>query len=241
MLAKFLGFFSRPSTLTILASMIMILLILLGLKLWFLELNLLPDSLQQFSLRDWTVALVAKLQWFNDGGSTLQNSITLFFLLALATGIGLPRQIAAFVAGINLGAFLGVIIATLATTLGCYITYNLAHYFLNTTITQKYPKKVAALSDFLNEHTFLKAIALRILPLGSNFLANIIAGVSKVSTKAFMGGSFIGFIPQMIIFSLAGSGLSIGATNELIASIFLFIIALLIGVFLVKAHRIKSL
>jgi uncharacterized membrane protein YdjX (TVP38/TMEM64 family) len=88
---------------------------------------------------------------------------------------------------------------------------------------------------------FLKAIALRLLPLGSNFLANIIAGASQVSTKAFIGGSFIGFIPQMIIFSLAGSGMSIGDSNELIASTLLFIIALVIGIFLVKTHRLKSL
>jgi uncharacterized membrane protein YdjX (TVP38/TMEM64 family) len=125
--------------------------------------------------------------------------------------------------------------------MGCLITYWIAHYFLNAKITTKYPTKLKALSDFLNEQTFLKAIALRLLPLGSNFLANIIAGASKVSTRAFVGGSFIGFIPQMVIFSLAGSGVTIGSTNELIASVLLFIIAFIIGVFLVKMHRLRSL
>ena len=56
---------------------------------------------------------------------------------------------------------------------------------------------------------------------------------------AYVSGSLVGFIPQMIIFSLAGSGIRLGAQNELIASGVLFIVALLITVFLVKKHKAK--
>ena len=241
MLTKLTLLLSQTRTLKVLVFIIIGLVIFVSVWEWFSTASFLQTSMQSFSLRDWTVKLVTQLNWFGNENSSLANSLTLFSFLVLATSIGLPRQIAAFVAGINLGAFLGVIIATLATTLGCLITYSIASFFFSAKITTKYPKKVKALSDFLNERTFLKAIALRILPLGSNFLANIVAGVSQVTAKAFIGGSFIGFIPQMIIFSLAGSGMSIGTTNELIASIVLFIIALVIGLFLVKTHRLKSL
>ena len=169
-----------------------------------------------------------------------EPTLVLFVFLSLATSIGLPRQIAALVAGINLGAFIGVIIATLATTLGCLITFSISRYFLSDKIARKYPNKLEKLSEFLSEKTFLKALIIRILPLGSNFLTNIIAGVSKVSMPAYVSGSFVGFIPQMIIFSLAGSGIRLGEKNELIASVTLFVIALLLSGYLVRKHKEKS-
>ncbi|KGJ97589.1 SNARE associated protein [Colwellia psychrerythraea] len=193
-----------------------------------------------FDLSLWTITLVEQFTWQQEGSSTYFNSLLLFGFLSLATSIGLPRQIAALVAGINLGALVGMIIATLATTLGCFITFSISRYLLSARIARKHPKKLATLSAFLAEQTFLKAVVIRILPLGSNFITNIIAGVSKVSMPAYVSGSFVGFIPQMLIFSLAGSGIRLGAQNELIISVTLFVIALLISAYLVKKHKTKQ-
>jgi len=216
-----------------LASLLIIVMLIIGLFHWLTPVI----TENSFSLSDWTIRLIDKLNWQQEGSSQSLNTLLLFVFLSLATSIGLPRQIAALVAGINLGALLGVIVATLAATLGCLLTFTVSRYLLSDKITQKYPDKLAKLSVFLGEQTFLKAIVIRILPLGSNFLTNIIAGVSKVSMRAYVSGSFVGFIPQMIIFSLAGSGIRLGAQNELIASGILFIIALLISAYLFKKHK----
>jgi len=220
-----------------LASLLIIAMVIIGLFHWLSP----AIAKNSFSLSDWTISLVDKLNWQQEGSSQPLNTLLLFVFLSLGTSIGLPRQIAALVAGINLGALLGVIIATLAATLGCLITFNVSRYLLSKRITRRYPEQLTKLSDFLGEQTFLKAIVIRILPLGSNFLTNIIAGVSKVSMRAYVSGSFVGFIPQMIIFSLAGSGIRLGAQNELIASGILFVIALLISAFLVKKHKNRHL
>jgi uncharacterized membrane protein YdjX (TVP38/TMEM64 family) len=248
MLSKFILYFSRASTTKILASLIMIIIIVIGLYQWLnyhpalpLTLSTIPTITESgFSLSDWTIGLVERLNWRQEGSSQVFNTLLLFVFLSLATSIGLPRQIAALVAGINLGAFVGVIVATLAATLGCLITFSVARYLLSAKITRKYPSQLAKLSDFLSDRTFLKAIIIRILPLGSNFITNIIAGVSKVSMPAYISGSFVGFIPQMIIFSLAGSGIRLGEKNELLASAILFIIALVLAAYLVKKHKIKN-
>jgi uncharacterized membrane protein YdjX (TVP38/TMEM64 family) len=215
------------------ASFLIIVILMIGLFHW------LSPSLTEnnFNLSEWTIALVEGLNWQQAGSSPYLNTLILFIFLSLGTSLGLPRQIAALVAGINLGALFGVIVATLAATLGCLITFNVSRYLLSERITNKYPKQLEKLSNFLSEQTFLKAIVIRILPLGSNFLTNIIAGVSKVSMRAYVSGSFVGFIPQMVIFSLAGSGIRLGAQNELMASGILFIIALLISAYLVKKHK----
>lgn len=246
MLSKFILYSSRARTTKILASLIII-MIMVGLYQWLMyspALSTLPSNVSAkesvFSLSDWTISLVEKLNWQQEGSSPVFNTLLLFVFLSLATSIGLPRQIAALVAGINLGAFIGVIVATLAATIGCLITFSTARYLLSDKITRRYPRQLAKLSDFLSERTFLKAIVIRILPLGSNFLTNIIAGVSKASMPAYVSGSFVGFIPQMLIFSLAGSGIRLGAQNELIASAILFVIALILTAYLVKKHKAKS-
>ena len=218
----------------------MIIIIVTGLYQWLIHTPVLTSIEGGFSLSDWTIDLVEKLNWQQDGSTKYFNTGLLFVFLSLATSIGLPRQIAALVAGINLGAFIGIIVATVAATLGCFITFSVARYLLSDSITRKYPSKLAKLSEFLGEQTFLKAIVIRILPLGSNFITNIIAGVSKVSMPAYVSGSFVGFIPQMIIFSLAGSGMRLGAQNELIASATLFVVALLLTAYLVKKHKLKT-
>ncbi|ALO33380.1 hypothetical protein CMT41_00625 [Colwellia sp. MT41] len=244
MLAKIVLFSSHVHTTRILASLIMIIIIVTGLYQWLIQTpaagaTTLNAAEAGFNLSQWTIALVDKLNWQEEASSTSYNTLVLLVFLSLATSIGLPRQIAALVAGINLGAFIGMIIATLAATLGCFITFTVARYLLSDRITRKYPSKLAKLSAFLGEQTFLKAIIIRILPLGSNFITNIIAGVSKVSMPAYVSGSFVGFIPQMIIFAFAGSGIRLGAQNELMASAGLFIIALLLSAYLVKKHKMK--
>jgi len=224
---------SRTNKIKKLASLLIIVMVIIGLFQWLTP----ALAVNSFSLSDWTIQLVEKLNWQQEASSQAINTLSLFIFLSLATSVGLPRQIAALVAGINLGALIGGIIATLAATLGCLITFTVSRYLLSDKITQKYPDKLAKLSDFLGKQTFLKAIVIRILPLGSNFITNIIAGVSRVSMRAYVSGSFVGFIPQMIIFSLAGSGIRLGAQNELIASGILFIIALLLSAYLVKKHK----
>lgn len=233
MLSKSDRLSSRVNKIKKLTSLLIVVLLMIGLFQW------LSPSLTEnnFSLSDWIITLVNKLNWQQEGSSQLLNTLFLFTFLSLATSIGLPRQIAALVAGINLGALFGVIIATLAATLGCLITFSVSRYLFSDKITRKYPQQLAKLSAFLGEQTFLKAIVIRILPLGSNFITNIIAGVSKVSMRAYVSGSFVGFIPQMVIFALAGSGIRLGAQNELMASGILFVVALLISAYLLKKHK----
>lgn len=215
------------------ASFLILILVITGLFQYLPSLS----STSTFNLSDWTISLVENLNWQQEDSSPTINLLLLFIFLSLATSIGLPRQIAALVAGINLGAWAGMVVATLAATLGCLITFTASRYLFSEIVTKKYPKQLSTLSTFLGEQTFLKAIVIRILPLGSNFITNIIAGVSKVSMRAYVSGSFVGFIPQMVIFSLAGSGIRLGAQNELIASGVLFIIALLISAYLIRKHR----
>lgn len=167
----------------------------------------------------------------------VKGMLFLFFILALLTSIALPRQMAAFICGYSFGFIDGVIIATLAATTGCFITFIVARKCLKNWVMKFWPKKTQKISAFLADKLIYKAIIIRILPIGSNFFTNIVAGACSVPIKPYLFGSFIGFIPQMVIFSLAGAGIKLESNTHIMVSIILFIVAALMSLTLYKIQK----
>ncbi len=169
------------------------------------------------------------------------GTITLFIILVLGTSIGLPRQIAAFCAGYTLDIVMGALVATSATIIGCLISLLLARRFLANFVAQKYPAQLKKLAHFFANQTLIKAIIIRFIPAGSNFLTNIIAGVVHVPIKPYLLGSAIGFLPQMTIFAMMGNGVRIADEQQIFISLALFISALLLSFYLYKFSPKKDI
>jgi uncharacterized membrane protein YdjX (TVP38/TMEM64 family) len=89
----------------------------------------------------------------------------------------------------------------------------------------------------LHENSVRKTIIIRLLPLGSNVITNLLAGTTSVKPSAFFIGSAIGYIPQMIIFALLGKGLFIGSGLKITVSIGLLLISSYMSVSLYKKYR----
>ena len=157
------------------------------------------------------------------------TSLLCILLLCFLSSVGLPRQVTAFTCGYVFQVYYGTVLATCIVTIGAYVTYSTSSLFKTHPALLKYNKELAKLTNFLSVNTFSKTIIIRLLPIGSNFLTNILAGVANIPIKPYLAGSFIGYIPQMIIFSLAGTGVRLAATQHILMSIALFIIALFLG------------
>ena len=160
--------------------------------------------------------------------------ILLFIFLSLATAIGLPRQVAAFVSGYSFGGAFGAALATLAATLGCLLTFSVSRHLLSNWVHNKYPKQTDRVSAFIEQQTLAKTVIIRLLPLGSNLMTNILAGVTRVSAKSYVLGSLLGFIPQMLIFAFAGSGVKLADQQQLYVTAGLFVTIALLGSYLVR-------
>lgn len=167
----------------------------------------------------------------------LSGILTFVGFCALFTACGFPRQLAAFLGGYAFGFVGGTILATIATSLGCIISFYIAKIFARPTVRKKYPAKIKALQTFLNHQTFKKTIIIRLLPVGSNLITNLVAGVARINVKAFVLGSFIGYFPQMIIFALAGSGIEVMSFWKLTISIALFIISSILSGYLYRDYK----
>lgn len=168
------------------------------------------------------------------------GTLALFGLISFGMAVGLPRQIAAFCAGFLLGAPLGALLATIAAVIGCSISYAFSRKLFSAWILDKYPSPTQKITKFLSYQTFTKSIIIRLIPAGSNFLTNLIAGATRIPSKPFILGSTIGFVPQMVIFSLIGNGVKIGSEQQLLVSAGLLAIAATLSFYLYRDNKYRK-
>jgi uncharacterized membrane protein YdjX (TVP38/TMEM64 family) len=164
----------------------------------------------------------------------------LTLILSLLLSVGLPRQVAAFSLGYLYGIGWGVLLATLTATIACIITLQFSRYFFSSIVRKSYPKQLYAVVKFFATETFTKALIIRLLPAGSNFLTNVLAGLAKVNKTPYVLGSCLGFIPQMFIFSMLGSGIQLAERQQIFISLALLLIATLLSIYLYKKSQLKK-
>lgn len=153
------------------------------------------------------------------------------------TGVGLPRQMVAFLGGYAFGFLGGTGLALLATVGGCIVSFSYARFLGRDLVAGRFSERVGKVDAFLRDNPFSMTLLIRFLPLGSNLLTNLAAGVSSVGAVAFVSGSAVGYVPQTVIFALVGSGISVEPTLRIGLSAILFVAAGGLGVTLYRRYR----
>ncbi len=156
---------------------------------------------------------------------------------ALFTGLGLPRQVIAFLGGYAFGFAAGTALALIATVIGCIAAFYYARFLGRDLVSARFPAKVRKIDDFLRDNPLSMTLLIRLLPVGSNLATNLAAGVSRVGAVPFVAGSAAGHLPQTLVFALVGSGISIDPVFRISLSVVLFLLSGLIGVHLYRRYR----
>lgn len=153
---------------------------------------------------------------------------------ALFTGMGGPRQMLAFACGYAMGALTGTLFSTLVTTVGATGCFLAARWLLRPVLLRRFERRMSAFDRMVAAQPFLKILMIRLLPVGSNLLTNLLAGSSGVRLYPFVAGSALGYLPQMLTFALAGAGLGGANEHQLLTGALLFAAVTLVGTLL---HR----
>lgn len=156
---------------------------------------------------------------------------------AVAVGVGLPRQAVCFLGGYAFGLGEGVILAEAASGIGCLLCFLYARLMGRELVRHRFSERLEKLDAVLKEHPLSMAMMIRLLPVGSNVLTNLLAGVSSVALLPFLAGSLIGYLPQTAIFVLLGSGIHVQPVWRTAVSVALFVASGLLGVVLYR--RVK--
>ena len=166
------------------------------------------------------------------------NGALLFLLMgALFTAIGLPRQIIAFLGGYAFSVGLGTLLGTLAALLGCILSFAYARFFGKGLLRARLGERAGRFDRFVRDHPFSMTMLIRLLPVGSNLLTNLAAGISSIRPVHFFAGSFLGYLPQTLVFALVGSGVHIAPMLKLTLAIALFLSSMALGVYLYRRRQ----
>ncbi|MEN8206112.1 MAG: VTT domain-containing protein [Pseudomonadota bacterium] len=161
--------------------------------------------------------------------------VLLFVLVCCLLGsAGLSRQVIAFLGGYAFGFSQGVVLSMVAVVAACIATFYVSRVLLRSYLSKRFSTRIQQIDAFLRGNTFTMALLVRLLPLGSNWMINIAAGVSSVRKLPFFLGSALGYIPQMLIFSLLGSGTRVDQFWQVAIAMALFVLAATLGIVLYR-------
>jgi len=132
--------------------------------------------------------------------------LLLFTLVSgLAVGLGVPRLWVSAFAGALFGAVLGTIVGQLASMCGAIITFYIARLLLRSVLLRRMPDRLRVWYDRFNKHGFFWLFYIRLFPFANATVTNLVGGVSQVSLKTFLLATFLGYLPETIIFAVFGS------------------------------------
>ena len=83
-------------------------------------------------------------------------------------------------------------------------------------------------------------LIIRFLPVGSNLVTNLVAGVSAIPTGWFLLGSLAGYTPQTLIFALLGNGVRVDPLWRTLLSASLLAASTLLGLALYRNYKLQG-
>ncbi|MGI2258159.1 TVP38/TMEM64 family protein [Shewanella sp. GXUN23E] len=180
--------------------------------------------LENLSDSNWVARFLAQ------GG--VQAWLSLFAAGAVFTALGGPRQMLAFVSGFSMGGAIGATFATLATLIGALMCFALARTLLRARLKRRFAHRLIKVEKLLSHDAWLKVMMIRLMPVGSNLLTNLLLGTTHVGALSFSIGSVLGYLPQMLIFAFAGAGLGMADEWQLAISLSLLVISACLAFYL---------
>ncbi len=139
-------------------------------------------------------------------------AVILIMFQTLTAPLGFPGVPITILIGALFGFFPGAVIALIGNTLGGCLAFLLSRYILRNYVQKKilsrYPK-IKSYERKLTQQGFTTVLALRILPLFPFNSLNFLLGITNVSFKKFVLGSFVGMLPGTFLFVYFGNSLRI--------------------------------
>ncbi len=155
----------------------------------------------------------------------------------LVTAVAVPRHVVSFLGGYAFGLGLGTALALAATEIGCVLVFFYGRFIGRPLVSERLRARVGRIEDFLAANPFSMTLLIRLLPVGNNFATCLAAGVSRVPARPFLLGSLLGYIPQTMVFALAGSGIEMGASFRVALAVLFFVVSGAIGIWLYRRYR----
>ncbi len=169
-----------------------------------------------------------------------QNGISGDMLIMLSAviflAIGGPKQLIALIFGYLYHLSTGSLLALGVCVVSAALNYMVAHFLLANILFRRFPKRMNKFNAFASRAPFFKILLLRLFPVGSNVVTNLLSGCVRVPLIPFFLASIIGYLPQIIIFALAGAGIQSPGNKLIYLSIVLAVMSTVLSGFIYRDH-----
>jgi uncharacterized membrane protein YdjX (TVP38/TMEM64 family) len=163
----------------------------------------LGDLLSLDTLREHRAVLVAQVEQHG-----LIAALVFVAAYAAAVALSVPGAvILTLTGGFLFGPWLGTALTVTAATIGATLVFLLAGTIFGPNALDRFGEKARTLGDNIRRNAWSYLLVLRLVPLFPFFLVNLVPAFVGVALPTYVLTTFVGIIPGVAVFSLAGSGI----------------------------------
>lgn len=152
-------------------------------------------------IRDWP-ALYEMLS-----GGDVEAAVWFVFLTAALMAVGTPRLLFYILGGFAFGFWLGLALSLVGSMMGSFVAFRVVRWGGRDWLRRRFGQHRFFARIVGTRPTALSVALVRCLPV-SNAIINVALAMSRVRSRAFLLGTFIGFLPQGVVAVLVGSGIA---------------------------------
>jgi pyruvate/2-oxoglutarate dehydrogenase complex dihydrolipoamide dehydrogenase (E3) component/uncharacterized membrane protein YdjX (TVP38/TMEM64 family) len=125
------------------------------------------------------------------------------------TALSLPgATILTLAAGGIFGFWIGLVVASFASSLGATLAFLVSRYVLRDSVKQRFSSRVAEIDRGVDKEGAFYLFTLRLVPLVPFFVINLVMGLTAMKARTFYGVSQLGMLAGTAVYVNAGTQLA---------------------------------
>ncbi len=142
-------------------------------------------------------------------------------------------------AGVLFGPFWGTVYTVIGATMGATVAFLVARSFGRNATERLLKGRLKDLDEFSEKHGLMTTLILRLVPGPPFDVVNYGLGLSKISLRDYVIGTFFGIMPGAFAYVYFGSALRVLEISQILSAV--LVLALLIGIpLLYKRNKSNS-
>ena len=111
-------------------------------------------------------------------------------------------------AGFIFQFFLGSLIVIIGSVTGAVFSFLISRYFLKDFLQNRFQSQFSVINEGFKKEGFFYLLSLRLIPAVPFFMINIFMGITSISTRHYILGTFLGMLPAIFVYVNAGQQIS---------------------------------
>lgn len=141
--------------------------------------------------------------------SNYNVAVGIYLLLTIgATAFSLPgSSLLTLMAGVLFGFIPGLLYAVMGLTMGATILFLNTRYIIGESIQARYKEQLVRINKNISLFGYYYIFIVRLVCLFPFSVTTIMASLSLISLRAFIGATFFGIIPGSLLYTYTGSSI----------------------------------